>query len=351
VTASTLPVAPAVGSHVRGISLRFDAVAALTVILILLVGLPAGVVIPGLSSVGTPAILAGLLALFWWALARLVPELGAASGWQPARIVLFVFAGSVLASFAAAMARPMTDLETRGAYRGLITAASWAGTALLAMDGIQDRDRLEVLLRRLVAVTTLLAVVGVLQFFIRFDLTALYQHLPGLAPSTDLSSALGERSSFRRVEATTGHPIEFSVVLAMILPVAVHFASTSRSRWRLIRWLGVAMIAMGIIMSVSRSGILGLAVAGLAVLWGWSWRRRVQALIAAGAFIGLVYVAIPGMVGTLRSLFLGAGSDPSVTGRMARYTAAANLIDQAPIFGRGFRTLIPAIYFLSLIHI
>ena len=327
-------------------SRRFDAVAVLTVILVLLVALPSGLVVPALGAAGTPAILAGDLALFWWVTARLVPQLRVASGRQPVRIALFIFAGAVLISFAAAMARPMTNSETLAAYRGLITVGFWMGIALVAADGITSLKRLETLLRRLSLAATVLAALGIVQFLTGFDPTSVFQHLPGLVANTDLSVAVGERSLFRRVEATAAHPIEFSVVLALAAPFAIYFALYGGRRWQLTRWLGVGIIATSILMSVSRSGILGIVVGGLVLALGWPPRRRLVALGISGAFLVGVYFAIPGMVGTIRNLFLGAGSDSSIIARTDRYAAAGKFIDQAPLFGRGFRTFLPNLYFV-----
>jgi O-antigen ligase len=340
----------AIGGRAVGTSLRFDAVTVLTVILVLLVALPADLVVSAFGGVGAPAILAGLLVLFWWALARIVPELGAATGRQPVRVVLLVLAGAALASFAAAMARPLTDSETGGAYRGLITVGFWMGLALLAADGITSRARLDLLLRRLVLAATVLAVAGICQFFTGYNPTAFYQHIPGLVTNTDLAQGVDMRAVFRRVEATANHPIEFSATMAIALTLAIHFAFNSGPRRRLERWLGVGILAVAMIMSVSRSGILGISASGLILLWSYSWRRRAQALALVASFVLLVYLAIPGMLGTLRYYFLSASSDPSVTGRIVRYPAAFTLYAQAPWFGRGFKTLVPNVY-LGLVGI
>jgi O-antigen ligase len=248
------------------------------------------------------------------------------------------------------MARPLTDVETRALYRGLITVGFWMGLALLAADGITSRARLEVLLRRLVLVATLLAAAGIAQFFTGYDTTAFYRHIPGLVANTDLASGEALRAGFRRVEATANHPLEFSVTMAIALVLAIYFAYNGGPRRRLERWLGVGILALAMILSVTRSGIIGISASGLILLWSYSWRRRAQALALVGSFLLLVYLAIPGMLGTLRYYFLSASSDPSVTGRIVRYPAAFNLYAQAPWFGRGFKTLIPNVY-LGLVGI
>jgi polysaccharide biosynthesis protein PslJ len=103
-------------------------------------------------------------------------------------------------------------------------------------------------------------------------------------------------------------------------------------------------IAVAAFMSVSRSAILVviLAIATLLLGWSWSWRRR--ALLLAPAFIIGLRLAIPGLVGTIISLFRNIGNDPSVTGRTADYHVVLWLYHDHEIFGRGLFTFVPRYY-------
>ena len=58
---------------------------------------------------------------------------------------------------------------------------------------------------------------------------------------------------------------------------------------------------------------------------------------------------IPGLIGTLRNLFLaiGAGSDSSAQSRTIAFQHAAPLISAHPLFGQGFGTFLPNILFYT----
>ena len=75
-----------------------------------------------------------------------------------------------------------------------------------------------------------------------------------------------ERGDAVRVASTATHYIELATVLATILPFALHraiFATTRRER--VVRILSTVAIAAGVLATVSRSGILAVAIV-LAVL-------------------------------------------------------------------------------------
>ena len=135
------------------------------------------------------------------------------------------------------------------------------GVALLAVDALGSRDRITTLLQRLVLVGGLAACIGILEFaFSGFDFREVML-LPGLTANVDLVA--DTRSGFDRITAGASHPIEFSVVTAALVPLALHFAlhaDTGRWRYR----LALIALLVAIPMSVSRSGFLTLAV-GLSV--------------------------------------------------------------------------------------
>lgn len=96
-------------------------------------------------------------------------------------------------------------------------------------------------------------------------------------------------------------------------------------------------------MSVTRSAIIGMVV-GVGMLIP-TWEPRVRRLAVAFAFGGVlaVYVLIPGLVGTIRGLFIGAfEGDPSVQSRTGSYELAATFIGRSLLFGRGLGTFLPA---------
>lgn len=330
----------------RGFSRLFprslDATAVLTFLAGLLLLIPATQIVGPLGASGTPAYLVGILLLIWWTAARWVPALGVAYGLQPIRVAMGLFAASLLVTYAMSSAIPRPQaLEASAADRGMLKLLAWAGIALVAADGIRSRARLETLIRRIVVLAAVLAAMGLLHFWSGIDVAGMIK-VPGLQVNGDLVDI--ERSIFRRPRGTATHPIEFGVILAAVLPLALHVA-VGRGRSRRRRdWLCLGLIAVAAPTTISRSAVVGLLVGFLVLLAGWNRRQRRVALMCLPVFVIGLRLAIPGLVGTLRSLFTGASSDPSVKGRTEDYAVAADYIGQHPWFGRGFGTFLPELY-------
>ncbi len=315
---------------------------------VLLVGvnavIPSAYAVAALGGVATPANLIGVVAFGWWFDTRLIGGLRA-GGIHPVRGALKLFALAILASYVAAAARPLGGAEVTAADRGLIDMLTWVGIGLLAVDGIRDRRRLDIVLKAMVLGGAFAGGVAFLQFFAGFDPAAALK-APGLT-LVRVITAIDTRSGYRRVAGTAVHPIEFGVVMAMTLPLALHFALHAPPGWRKTwHWGCTALIGLALPLSLSRTAILGLAVVGVMLLATWSWKRRLRALaVLAVAINGLQFV-VPGLFGTLRSLFANLAIDPSVQGRTSDYSLAGDLIAANPLFGRGFRTFIPEEYIL-----
>ena len=329
---------------INGRTHQADAVTAMTVLVVLVFIVPSQLIVKPLGASGTPAYLLGMLLLGWWSLVLLAPHLGLRPRQQPVRLAVLLFGAAILASYSAAMLRPATAEEVISADRGLLAAAAWLGIALLAADGIRSRDRLDTLLRRLVHGAFFLAVLGLLQFTFGLDIAG-YLHYPGLSVNGELGF-IQERSGFRRVAGTATHPIEFGVTLALLLPLALHYAFHAADRGKVLRWLEVLVIAVALFTSLSRAAFVAVAVAGLVMFPSWPRDRRRRALLVLPVFLVGVRLAIPGLVGTVLSLFTNVASDPSTTARMDRYGIAGHFLAERPIFGRGLFTFLPNQYLI-----
>jgi hypothetical protein len=319
-----------------------DAVTVLAAVAWLSFLIPARFVIGDLGSLGTPGALACLACAGLWVAGRVHPSLRLAGRAQPARVVLMVFAASHLVSYLVATARPTDVLESTAADRGLVTVIGMTGVALLAADGIATRARLECLLRHVVACAAVLAGLGIVHFVTGEDLAERLR-VPGLV-ETAPPDFMSERSDFRRVAGTMQHPIEFAVVLAMALPLAVHFALHDVRRRRQLWWSSVGVIGLALPMAVSRTAVV--AVLAVVVVLYPTWPRAVRhhALGALVAFLVLLRAAFPGLLGTIVSLFEWFQADPSVQARQTDYDYVAGVILERPVFGRGFFTFLPERY-------
>ncbi|AWB91428.1 O-antigen ligase family protein [Aeromicrobium chenweiae] len=318
---------------------RVDAVNVLTVILVVLIALPSRLTFAPLGGAGAPALVMGLGCFVWWAYDHVQRVAPAQVGRQPVRLAMLITIGCFLVSYVVAMTRAIDPAESSTANLGMVSLFSWSGLLLLANDGVQSRERLEVLIRRVVFAGGAVATLGVIQFLTGQAWVDRIS-VPGLSVNAALSGIF-ERSGFSRPAGTAIHPIEFGAVITMILPIAINMALTDWTRGAVRRWYPVLAIALAVVLSISRSAILSAVVAllVLAVAWAPSTRRR--ALLIVAAFMGLVCLTIPGLLGTITGLFTKIGDDSSAKSRTGSYDIAAQFIERSPVFGRGFSTFLP----------
>lgn len=319
-----------------------DAVTLLSVYAFLLLLVPSHLVFSALGGNGTPAMVVGLVALALWCTASR-PKDDRSVRARPVRFAILVYITADIASYMLAMLHELDPAEVRSADRALLTLGAAAGIALSAADGIPTLERLETLLSRVVIFASICAGIAALQF-VGFDLTR-HLYIPGLHATSTLGSD-STRASFNRVAGTARHPIELGATLAMVLPLALHFAFRAEGSARTWRWLCVGLLGLAIPMSLSRTAIVGVLVVVIVLLPTYPPVRQRAALVVGGVWTTVMWLGIPGLVGTLRNLFTNAGSDASVTDRTARYSRIAGLFRHHVYIGRGLGTFIPERYFV-----
>jgi O-antigen ligase len=297
---------------------------------VLLVLIPPTEIIEPLGAAGTPATIIGFVALLQWTVAAITPGEGLARTVVPVRVVLGLLVATFMGRYALMHVGYTPSEAVSGSDVYLLRIFSWAGVALLAAEGLQNRAEIKRVLRTLVAVVAAMAVIGFLQFRAGIDLTTYLRQIPGLHENADLIT-IQARGAFRRPSGTATHPIEFGCVIAMVLSLALHLARFDTARTPARRWLPVAMISIGIPVAVSRSAILGAVVAGIIIFLGLEPRLRPKALMSVAVFLTLIYATTPGLLGTLRGFFLSTGSDS----RKDDYGPAFALIQKSVWFGHG----------------
>jgi hypothetical protein len=318
-----------------------DIVSVLVIFVYVLLLVPARLRISPLGAGGTPASLVGAAAfgiwLYGWALGK--PWLRREP--NPLRLALLGVAVAIMASYVVMGWRAHDELEAKAADRGLFTLVSMAGVALLAMDGIQNRASLRRLLHSIVLGGTALSALGIIQFFTSVDLAARIR-IPGFTyVASDYAS---ERSGFNRIVSTTSHPIEMSVVVALLLPMALHLGLTAPAAERRKWWICAAVIGISAPLTVSRTAVIALAVGALILFPAWPRRHRKKMLLALLAGTVAMKFAVPGLLGTLRSFLFDASNDPSVVSRQEGADYVSRFISERPLLGRGFGTFLPTRY-------
>lgn len=318
----------------------FNAVVLLKLWIIALILVPENLVLGPLGATGSPAQILGLFAGAWW----LGAQFGRTGPPAPGRrsnttFAMLVFSGLVAASYIVAASRPIDDLELSAADRGLLEIASWLGVFLLVSTEVAVRTSLDQLLRLLVILVGIAATLGVVQFITGNSFVDSIS-IPGLSANEALTS-IYERNGFVRPAGTSIHPIEFGVMLAMTLPMALHYAVTDTTRSRLVRWAPVVAIAVAIPISISRSALIGVVVVLAIVLPGWPASRRRITYLAISVILTAMYVAVPRLLGTLFNLFTGLSTDASALSRTNSYDLAISFVERAPLLGRGIFTFLP----------
>ena len=255
----------------------------------------------------------------------------------PVRRVLWFFVGSVLVSFTVAMLRPIDTDEVSPAFVALLSLSSWCGTLLMAHDGLRSQDRLRTLVYRMSLAGGAFAVLGIAQFVTRQSLVD-HISIPGLT-SAGLDDFV--RGNFSRPAGTATHPIEYGVVLTMLLPLALWAGTHRVGRTELGSWIPAIAILAVMPLSLSRSALVGTAVCLALIVPTWPPVRRWVTLGGIAVLGGGLTVAVPGLSGTIRGLFVTAADDPSVQSRSNSFGVAFEYFRRAPVFGRGLGTFLP----------
>lgn len=323
---------------------RADGATMLCVYAAVLFIVPSHLVIAAVPLALAPCMLVGVVLGLFWFCAQLVTTLGVAKGRSLVRSALFLFAASQLATYGYATYGYLPSDELNATDRSLITIMAVVLVGITVCDGVRGIARLDRLLKVIVVGCTFVASIGLIQFFFGIDPTH-YMVLPGLRAVGDVNTLLA-RSIFRRPSGTAGHPIEFGVVCALASPLTAHYAFRAKDAGERVWpwWACQAAVSIGAMVSLSRSAILGLMAAAIVLVPTWPRRRRIQTVLVASVFVVVMRLLIPGLIGTLLSLFSNLSGDPSIQHRTEDYARADIQIAMHPWLGKGFGTYLPAKY-------
>ena len=342
--AQARPEAEAAGGHPHRRS--SSVVAVLTGYLFLVEIVPSGWAVAGIGAAGTPANIYALVALVWFGASWLAGRVKLSRETRAPRVAIWVFAAAILLAYVSLSSptREAISLELQAADRGMIGLVAWIGVVVIASAGLRDYGELQLLLRRAVLFACVAAAVELVEFSTSRDLLASV-HIPGLRPSSTVSDLM-VRGAFVRPASLAAQPLELAGVLSLLLPFAIQQAfEPGRTGFRR-RWLPVGLIGAALPLTVSRTSIIGLVIVLALLLPTWKPQRRWPALGVLVLGVGMLKLAVPGLISTtvgLFSSFLG-NSDDSTQARTADYAGVVQYVEQRPWFGRGFDTFIPSLY-------
>ena len=318
----------------------------LTVYLVLLLAIPSGVVITALGGLGRPSLMWGLILLGWWTVTRLqIQAFDARPISQPVRFAFVAFLVLILVSYAAAMLRAQPDDQMSPALTAIVRMLSWAGVLLVAVDGIRTKTDLARMVRRIVIGAGLLAALGLLQFLTGQGIVDFFGTIPGLS----MAGGIQERAGVIRSSGTAIHPLEYATAINAALPLVIAAAisrgfRSNRSRGGLWWWLPVGLISASSLVAVSRSAIIGFAVAVISMIPAIPARYR-TIVIGAGSLVAVViFAATPGLLSATVRLFSGAALDPSTQSRTRGLERIPEFMSTSPLIGSGFGIFLPRYY-------
>ncbi len=305
--------------------------------------IPAGLVLAGpLASNGWPPRLLVFLAAGGVLVGWMVRGAAGRAPASPALIGTFLLLGACLVAYFATGMRAASPEETAGALRAVLAIVPVAIVAAGIAQTATERQ-VNVLLQVLVVGAAVSALVALAQYVKPFDFASLIQ-MPGTVARE--AGGMGSRGGFTRVNGAAEHPIEFSVITGAVLPLAIHAARfASDGLRRLVHWVVVGVFALAVPMAVSRSGVVVVAVALLVYGVALNGRQRLTLLVVVVAGGALLRAVIPGLLGTVTSIFTSAATDPSVSGRTDDYVIIGQLFRHSPLLGMGLGTFRPEVYF------
>jgi polysaccharide biosynthesis protein PslJ len=321
-----------------------DAAALLGIMVALIMLVPAQLVVPGMTDLGRPGLIVGLVLFLWWVMARFSSHL-VMTGPQPMRWASLLFVVSLLVSYAAGFMRGLTSMESNAADRAMLFFCVFVGVVLTASDGVPNWYRLRELLKVLVGCAAIVALIAVFQGLFSYDLTR-YLDVPGLQ-AKGWTPTFEARGGGFRVAATTNHYIELAALLATVLPFALHFACFAhRPRRRLLARLIAVLIAVGVTTTISRTGILAVVLMFVVLVPVWRWRLRYNILVLSVGLFAALSAVKPGLAKTLLHLFDDPNSNPAFTVRADRYPFVFHYVAQHPWLGRGTGTWVAPQYLI-----
>ena len=316
----------------------------LMVLCIVLGAIPANVVLPGpLKGNGSPVKMIALtmagLALLGWLLSKRTARRATLN---PGAVILAAYFLVELFLYGVGVSRLGTPLMEANRGRIPLVEVAYAGAALYTVTRVTTAKSRTILLGCLAIGLTINSAIGVLSIVAGINLRFFLQP-PGFmlldavtATGASLEPDLAVRFGALRALGTSGHAIEFSVLSAIAIPLTLHFARFAEKRViRILASLAAITAAGGVVVGVSRSGLVALAAALLLYVWTLNVRQFMQGLLAFALAVGAAAVLLPNSAQALVKTVTNSSEDSSVLVRVAAYAKVSEIFHQYPLFGLG----------------
>jgi len=306
---------------------------------------PGYLVLMPIGASGTLAQILALLVFMMWMVATLFGLHNSLPMGSPARATMLFWVAASCLSYAAMYAgfSGPTDMEGRAsADRWMILVVAGAGITLVTAETLKTVEDILAVTKWLVAAGAVCALVAMIQFIFAVNPVDWIAQLMVGFTDNGSGTVMQTRGNFTRVAGTTMHPIELAVVCTMILPLSIWWAFWDRGSSLMMRISLPLLLLIGNIVTVSRTGMIALAVAALIFVPYLTRTAKLWSLILIPCGVVGIFFLVPGMVATLFNTATAGTADLSITYRTDDYPLAWGLFFRHPIFGLGPGTWIPA---------
>ncbi|PQZ91089.1 polymerase [Arthrobacter sp. MYb227] len=316
----------------------------LRITLIAILILPSYMVFGPLGASGGVGQILSLMIFVVWVSAA---AFGLHNPWKyghPGRAVLLVWIFASCLSYVAlfsGFSGGSDSIQRAAADRWLLLIVAGAGITLMTTESVRSIHDLREIVRTVIIGTSISCVIALLQFTLSVNpMEWIATLMPGFQ---DIGSGtpFQDRGSFARVAGATMHPIELGVVVSMMLPLSLWWAKYDTEMPRWFRVLAPILLFAGNIMTVSRTGMIGLAVVALITIPFMPKIFKQWAVVVVPVGFMALFLMVPGMVTTLFSSATAGSSDTSITYRTDDYPLAWKLFFDHPLFGLGPGAWIP----------
>lgn len=309
---------------------------------ILLPSLPTYLVLPGaLRGNGSPTrmialVMFGLVALGFVMVRRSTPYRQI----NPGAVILLLYFGLWLLAYGVGLLDHDDYITASGRTRSLVALIAHVGAALYIIGRVHTPQQRHMLLGCLAVGLIYACLVGLVQGLASIQLQNILQP-PGFVINAENTVSF-ERLGLKRITGTSQHPIEFSVLSAVTIPLAIYFARNSATkRVRQLAGLGCIVALLALPASLSRSGITSLIAAMLVYAFAFKVRPIAIAVITGAVGIGAYSVVFPRIADALWTTIAGSAQDDSVASRLEDYARVSALLRERPFFGLGLGASVP----------
>jgi putative inorganic carbon (HCO3(-)) transporter len=134
-----------------------------------------------------------------------------------------------------------------------------------------------------------------------------------------------------------GNPNDLATALDILLPFAVAITLASKGLARLFFLGCAAILTVGVLVTLSRGGFLGLMATGGVLLWKLGRGRRLKTILATGLICGILFAVLPGGYGARIATIFDNEQDKEGSAQQRRelMERAASIAISRPIIGVG----------------